>query len=62
MSGFPDAAAWRTACAGDASLAAWAGSWSVCFAIASGPDTTVFRLADGVVRRISAGDVFFGEA
>jgi len=50
MSGFPDAAAWRTACAGDASLAAWAGSWSVCFAIASGPDTTVFRLADGVVQ------------
>src|SRR4051812_37464948 len=50
MSTFPDAASWRTACAGDASLAAWAGPWSVCFAIASGPETTVFTLTDGKVQ------------
>jgi pimeloyl-ACP methyl ester carboxylesterase len=50
MSTFPDAATWRAACVGDASLAAWAGPWSVCFAIASGSDTTVFSLADGAVQ------------
>ena len=47
MSTFPDAASWRAACAGDASLAAWAGPGPVCFAIASGADTTVFSLVDG---------------
>jgi pimeloyl-ACP methyl ester carboxylesterase len=50
MSRFPDAATWRAACAGDASLAAWAGPWSVCFAIASDADTTVFAIADGKVQ------------
>ena len=50
MSLFPDAAAWRAACAADAVLAAWAGPWSVCFAIASGADTTVFGLVDGMVQ------------
>jgi pimeloyl-ACP methyl ester carboxylesterase len=50
MSTFPQAAVWRAACAGDASLDAWAGPWSVCFAIASGPDTTVFSVVDGKVQ------------
>jgi len=50
MSTFPEAASWREACIGDASLAAWAGPWSVCFAVASGADTTVFRLEDGKVQ------------
>ncbi|HEX4365488.1 MAG TPA: alpha/beta hydrolase [Rhodopila sp.] len=50
MSTFPEAAAWREACVGDASLTAWAGPWSVCFAIASGTNTTVFRLDDGRVQ------------
>ncbi|WP_158922437.1 alpha/beta fold hydrolase [Acidisphaera sp. S103] len=50
MSTFPEAAAWRKACVGDASLAAWAGPWSICFAIASGADTTVFNLEDGKVQ------------
>jgi pimeloyl-ACP methyl ester carboxylesterase len=50
MSRFPDAASWRAACAGDASLAAWAGPWSVSFAIASGTDATVFSLIDGKVQ------------
>lgn len=50
MSLFPSASSWRAACADDTSLAAWAGAWSVCFAIASGTDTTVFRLADGKVQ------------
>jgi pimeloyl-ACP methyl ester carboxylesterase len=58
MSIFPDAASWREACAGDASIAAWAGPWSVCFAIASGADTTVFKLAEGKVRR-DGGDPAF---
>lgn len=50
MSSFPDAGTWRTACAGDAVLAAWAGPWSVCFAVRSDATTTVFALADGVVQ------------
>ena len=50
MSIFPDAASWREACAGDASMAAWAGPWSVCFAIASGADTTVFKVAEGKIQ------------
>ncbi len=58
MNIFPDAVRWRDACAGDASLAAWAGPWSVCFAIASGADTTVFRLEDGAVQA-GGGDPAF---
>ncbi len=58
MSLFPDAETWRAACATDASLAAWAGPWSVCFAIASGADTTVFDLSDGKVQP-GAGDPVF---
>jgi pimeloyl-ACP methyl ester carboxylesterase len=50
MSPFPDAAAWRAACTADASLAAWEGPWSVCFAVASDADTTVFVIADGKVQ------------
>jgi pimeloyl-ACP methyl ester carboxylesterase len=53
MSAFPDAASWRAACADDATLAAWAGPWSVCFAVASGADVTVFNLVDG---KIDAGE------
>jgi pimeloyl-ACP methyl ester carboxylesterase len=49
MNVFPDAAAWRVACAGDAVLAAWAGPWSVCFAVRSGDTATVFRVVDGAV-------------
>jgi pimeloyl-ACP methyl ester carboxylesterase len=47
---FPDIASWREACAGDATLAAWAGPWAVSFAIASGADTSVFSLVDGKVQ------------
>jgi pimeloyl-ACP methyl ester carboxylesterase len=50
MSTFPEASVWREACVGDASLAAWAGHWSICFAVASGSDTTVFNLQDGKVQ------------
>ena len=49
MTGFPDAAAWRKACAADAVLGTWAGPWAVCFAITSGNDTTVFNLVEGQV-------------
>ena len=49
MSAFPDAAAWRAACARDATLAAWAGPWSVCFAISVDGAPTVFALQDGQV-------------
>src|SRR4051812_42439917 len=48
---FPDAAAWRKACAHDATLHAWAGAWSVCFAVTSGSDTTVFNVVDGKVQQ-----------
>jgi pimeloyl-ACP methyl ester carboxylesterase len=58
MSIFPAAASWRDACLGDASMAAWAGSWSVCFAIASGVDTTVFKLAEGKIQP-AGGDPAF---
>jgi pimeloyl-ACP methyl ester carboxylesterase len=50
MSTFPEAASWREACTNDASLTAWAGPWSVCFAIASGTDNTVFNLENGKVQ------------
>jgi pimeloyl-ACP methyl ester carboxylesterase len=56
---FPDASSWRAACAGDASLAVWSGPWSVCFAIASGADTTVFSLVDGIVVQADGGDPAF---
>jgi pimeloyl-ACP methyl ester carboxylesterase len=50
MSTFPDAGTWRTACAGDAALASWAGPWSVCFAVRSDATTTVFSVVDGLVQ------------
>jgi pimeloyl-ACP methyl ester carboxylesterase len=50
MSRFPDAASWRAACTDDATLAAWAGPWSVCFAIAGDAETAVFNLVDGKVQ------------
>lgn len=46
MTRFPQAAAWRDACVDDRTLAAWAGPWSVCFAIGE----TVFNLIDGTMR------------
>lgn len=50
MSSFPEIAAWQAACADDAVLAAWAGPWSVCFAVQSGDATSTFALQDGRVR------------
>jgi pimeloyl-ACP methyl ester carboxylesterase len=50
MSRFPHIALWREACAADATLAAWAGPWSVSFAIASGAGTSVFNVVDGKVQ------------
>jgi pimeloyl-ACP methyl ester carboxylesterase len=58
MSIFPDTAAWRAGCAGDASLEAWAGPWSVCFAIASGTDVSVFSLVDGKIQPGSGEPAF----
>jgi len=58
MNAFPDTASWRTACAADSTLAAWAGPWSVTFAIASGADTAIFRLEDGKVLA-DGGDPLF---
>jgi len=49
MTGFPNAFAWRAACAADAVLATWAGPWSVCFAIKSGSDATIFNFVEGQV-------------
>ena len=47
MTVFPEAAAWRAACLSDAVLATWAGSWSVCFAVESDGEATVFNLIEG---------------
>ena len=46
---FPSAETWRAACAGDPTLNAWAGPWSVCFAVAVDGVQTVFNLVDGRV-------------
>jgi pimeloyl-ACP methyl ester carboxylesterase len=58
MSRFPAAADWRAACAGDATLAAWAGPWSVCFAIAVDRVATVFSLTDGRMQEHGATPAF----
>ncbi len=58
MTGFPDAAVWREACAADAVLGNWAGPWAVCFAIASGRGTTVFNFAEGRLAADSGAPVF----
>ncbi len=50
MSTFPDPGTWRAACAGDAVLAAWAGPWSVCFAVQNDATVTVFVVVDGLVQ------------
>ncbi len=58
MSVFPGAEAWRDACAGDATLAAWSGAWSVVFAVVSGAQTTAFRFVDGKVQQGGGDPVF----
>lgn len=54
MNAFPAIAAWREACAGDAVLAAWAGPWSVCFAVSS--DNAVPGDAAAAGDHAAAGD------
>ena len=49
MTGFPNATAWRKACAADAVLGSWVGPWAVCFAVRSGSDTTIFNFLEGQV-------------
>ena len=49
MNSFPNAAAWREACAGDAVLATYAGPWNACFSVESDGVATVFSLVDGRV-------------
>ncbi len=46
---FPAAATWHAACASDPTLNAWAGPWSVCFAVAVDGASTVFNIEGGVV-------------
>ena len=50
MTDWPDADAWRDACAGDAVLAAWRGPWSVRFAVECDGVTTGFAFADGRIQ------------
>lgn len=50
MSTFPSAESWREACSADATLAAWAGPWSIAFAIAGGAAVTAFNFVDGKVQ------------
>jgi pimeloyl-ACP methyl ester carboxylesterase len=49
MNVWPNAEAWRAACAEDAVLAAWQGPWSVAFAVESDDAATSFAFADGRV-------------
>src|ERR1700747_2821321 len=49
MTGFPNAFAWRAACAADPVLATWAGPWAVWFAIKSGNDAAFFKFVQGNV-------------
>ena len=58
MTGFPDAAAWREACAEDAVLGTWAVPWAACFAIASGSGATVFNFVEGRVAADPATPAF----
>lgn len=50
---FPSAATWRAACADDATLEAWSGPWSICFAISVDDQPVVFSLREG---RVEAGE------
>lgn len=58
MNIFPSASAWRAACVTDATLAAWAGPWSICFAIVNGEAETVFEFADGKIAEPATSPVF----
>src|SRR5262249_44053069 len=58
MTAFPDAVAWRAACAADAVLGTWAGPWGVCFAVKSGGDTTAFNFTEGRVAANPATPAF----
>ena len=58
MTGFPDPAAWRRACGDDAVLAAWAGPWSLCFAVESDGAANVFALHDGRVQSRDGAPAF----
>jgi pimeloyl-ACP methyl ester carboxylesterase len=49
MNRFPSIAAWRAACASDATLTMWQGAWSTCFAVDCGGESFVFSLMDGKV-------------
>ena len=49
MTRFPNADAWRQACAADAVLGTWAGPWTISFAVTSGNHTTIFNFVDGQV-------------
>jgi len=55
---FPDADAWRAACADDAVLAAWAGPWALCFAVASDSAVTTFSLVEGKVQASGGAPAF----
>jgi len=47
MTRFPAPAAWRAACEDDATLRAWAGAWSIEFAIEADAVATDFAFAEG---------------
>lgn len=58
MTGFPDPAAWRAACAEDPALAAWSGPWSVAFAVEVDGTATGFAFADGRIRQAAGAPAF----
>jgi len=58
MTGFPDITVWRAACIADPVLAAWAGPWSVSFAISSDGGAYAFAFAEGRVQPHAAAPIF----
>jgi pimeloyl-ACP methyl ester carboxylesterase len=58
MTSFPAADLWRAACVDDPVLAAWAGPWSITFAIEVDATVTNFALIDGRMQPTAASPAF----
>jgi len=58
MTRFPPAAAWRAACTSDPVLQAWAGPWSICFAVEVDRVATTFAFRDGRLTSDAAPPAF----
>ncbi|MGA8398615.1 MAG: helix-hairpin-helix domain-containing protein [Stellaceae bacterium] len=59
MTGFPDAAAWRDACAADAVLGTWAGPWPTCKMVGRDAQAVATLLVELGRRTALAGNNYF---